>query len=442
MQRSSETPPVRSPSRHPSFPARRSAPGIRRGALLLVLLTFAGAAGAQKESPPRTLLAGKVLDGRGGTLGPTLVLVEAGRITALTPASGDAPGASCDLRGLTLLPGLVDTHVHIGWHFDRNGHTPDPEVEEPPAEAALYTAENAYRTLLGGVTTVQSLGAPTDGPVRDALARGTLLGSRILTSLEPLYDTEASPEELRLQVRERAEQGADVIKIFASESIRDGGGATLSQEQLDAACGEARSLGLRTAVHAHGPESVRRAVAAGCDAIEHGALLGRASLELMAAHGTVYDPQVDLIFRNYFENEARFLGVGNYTAEGFAAMRKAVPKALAAFREALTVPGLTIVFGTDAVAGAHGRNAQELVARVREGGQDPGDAVVSATSRSAAALGLGDRIGTVAPGYDADLIAVDGDPTRDIEALLRVAFVMKGGRVAKADDPARCAAAP
>jgi imidazolonepropionase-like amidohydrolase len=230
-------------------------------------------------------------------------------------------------------------------------------------------------------------------------------------------------------VDELTGDGADVIKIFASASIRDGGPPTLDQEQLDAACGQAAEHGLRSLVHAHGPESARRAALAGCSQVEHGALLDRETLELLAEHGVYFDPHIHLVFQNYFDNQARYLGIGNYTEEGFRQMRDAVPTALSAFREALTVPGLEVVFGTDAVAGAFGRNWEELEYRVEAGGQEPMDAIVSATSRAAASLELGDQIGRVAEGMTADLIAVDGDPSADISALSRVRFVMKGGKV-------------
>src|SRR5262249_50875465 len=153
--------------------------------------------------------------------------------------------------------------------------------------------------------------------------------------------------------------------------------------------------GLRVAVHAHGPESVQRAVLAGCTSIEHGALIGQAELDLMAAHGTYFDPNIDLVFRNYFENKQHFLGIGNYTEEGFAQMAQAVPKAVHVFELGLQTKGLKIVFGTDAVAGAHGRNFQELIYRVKRG-LPPMDAITSATSLAAESLGLGDRVGTIA----------------------------------------------
>jgi|SRR5580693_4425123 imidazolonepropionase-like amidohydrolase len=392
---------------------------------------------ASPSAPPRTvtLRAGRLLDGRGGVLAGALVVVEGGRITrvAAAPAGPPRPGET-DLSGLTLLPGGIDTHVHIGWHFGRDGRLYDEDTKaETPAQAILYSAENAVRTVEAGITTVQSLGAPEDRDLRDAIARGVLPGPRVLTSLAPLSAETGSPEQMRAAVGERAAAGADVIKIFASKSIRDGGEPTLSQEQLDAACGEARARHLRTAVHAHGIESVRRAVAAGCNAIEHGVLIDAPTLALMARHGTWFDPQLDLVFRNYFENKARFIGIGNYTEEGFAQMRKAVPRALAVFRQALATPGLKVVFGTDAVAGAHGRNFEELVYRVEQGGQPPMAAIVSATSLAAECLGLDKETGAVAPGLAADLIAVEGDPLTDIRALGRVAWVMKGGRVVKSD---------
>ena len=186
---------------------------------------------------------------------------------------------------------------------------------------------------------------------------------------------------------------------------------------------------MRAVVHAHGPVSAQRTARAGCTAVEHGALLDRETLELLAERGLYYDPNIDLVLRNYFENKERFLGVGNYTEEGFAQMAAAVPKVLEVFKVALEVPDLRIVFGTDALAGAHGRNVEELIYRIREGGQEPGAAIISATSLAAESLGLGDQIGVLEPGYEADLIAVEGNPLEDPSALGRVVFVMQGGRV-------------
>lgn len=384
------------------------------------------------EARAQVIRAATLLDGAGNTLHDRDIVIRDGTIEDVLPA-GEGEGTVYALDGLTVLPGLIDTHVHIGWHFDRTGRIQSSDVEETPEEAILYAMENAWVTLRGGVTTVQSLGSPSDAELRDAFARGVLPGPRILTSLQAVGAWVGEPEELEARVRELAERGADAIKVFASASIRDGGTPTLSEEQLRAICGTAGELGLRSVIHAHGPESARRAAVADCTTIEHGALLDRETLEVMAAHDMFFDPNIDLVFRNYFENKERFLGVGNYTEEGFARMEAALEPALAAFREALTVPGLRVVFGTDAVAGAHGRNVQELIYRVEVGGQAPMDGIVSATSLAAESLGLSDRIGTIAPGMAADVIATAGNPAVDIGALERVRFVMSAGRVIRHD---------
>ena len=347
---------------------------------------------------PISIRAARVLDGRGKVMQNAAVVVDGGKIIRIDSAP---KRADIDLGDRTLMPGGIDTHVHIGWHFDAKdgrSHADEADRGESAEEGVLYAAENGWRTLMGGITTVQSLGAPVDRSLRDAVARGVLPGPRILTAFDPIADAKLTPEQMREAVRKLVEERADVVKVFASQSIRTGGAPTLTQEQLDAICSEAKAHGLRVAVHAHGPESIRRAVMAGCSSIEHGALADQATLDLMAEHGTWFDPQIDLIFRNYFENKPHFLDGKYYTEEGFKAMESAVPKALAMFQRALQTPKLKIVFGTDALAGSHGRNFQELESRVTKGGQAPMAAIVSATSLAAESLGLGDRIGSIAPG--------------------------------------------
>ena len=368
----------------------------------------------------------RVLDGLGNALEGVEVVVRDGRIESVVEAGTTTGGEVHELTGMTLLPGLVDTHVHIGWHFDDETdrvHFGDVEETVP------YAERNALAMIEAGVTTVQSLGGPEDLVLQARIEAGEIEGPTILTSVEPVMDGTGTPEEIAAFVDDVAARGANVIKIFASGSIRDGGTPTLSRAQLDAACGAAAEHGLRSVVHAHGPGSANRAIDAGCSQIEHGALLDRETLERMAERGVYFDPHTHLIFQNYFDNKDRYIGVGNYTEEGFAAMDRATETALESFRLALAVDGLDIVYGTDAVAGAHGRNWEELAYRVDTGGQDPMDAIVSATSLAAESLGMEDEIGRVAEGYAADLIAVDGDPTADISALSRVLFVMKRGKV-------------
>lgn len=402
-----------------------------RLALCALLVTPSMASG---QETPVTLKVGGVLDGKGGALGPTTVVVADGKISRVGSAETEG-GVVYDLSDYTLLPGLIDTHVHISWHFDRNGRYATRESNETPEEAMLFIAGNAYTVLTAGVTTVQSLGSFTDGALRDAIAGGTVPGPRVLTSLRSLNERTGGPEEMRRAVRDLAEEGADVIKIFASESIRTGGAPTLSQEQLDAACGEANALGLRTAVHAHSTESARRAIQAGCTTIEHGALIDRATMQSMVDHGTYFDPNIFLVSDNYLSNKERFLGIGSYTEEGMRVTAEAIPVKLKMFKEALQVPGLKILFGTDGVAGSFGRLQDEIIYRVDVGGQDPMAAVVSATSLAAESLRLQDQIGAVVQGLEADLIAVDGNPIEDITALRRVVFVMKGGKVYKNEPP-------
>jgi imidazolonepropionase-like amidohydrolase len=396
----------------------------RLASLIAVAFMFAAVAAAQKA--PVTIKAGSLLDGKGARLANVTVVVEGSRIVKVGPAG---PQATYDLQRLTLLPGMIDTHVHLAWHFGLDGRF--AQRDDSPAQLALFAAENAWVTLVSGFTTVQSVGNLIDKDLRDATARGAIPGPRILTSLSAITNSDWTEEQIRAFVRKMKADGADLIKIFASKSIRDGGGQTLTNEQLRAACGEARAQGMRSLVHAYGPETIKASAEAGCTAVEHGTFANDEALASMAAHGTYFDPNIGLVKQNYLENRARYDGIGNYNAEGFAAMEKAIPVDLAMFRRALATRNLKVVFGTDAVAGAHGRNVEELIYRVEKGGQDPMKAIISVTSLAAESLGLQDRIGVIAPGSEADLIAVDGDPLRDITALRRVVFVMKGGRVYK-----------
>jgi imidazolonepropionase-like amidohydrolase len=381
-------------------------------------------------SPHRTTIAASVaIDGKGHILRDVQIVIEGSKIAAIDPKI-EGP-VDYDLRGLTVLPGWIDAHVHITWIFGKDGK--NAGTSGTTQEDAYQAASNAWVTLMAGFTTVQSVGSPNDIPLRDAIGKGIIPGPRILTANEPLVgrgEATGTPDEIRAYVKKQKEAGADLIKIFASKSIRQGGGMTLSQEQLNAACDEAKKQGLRTLVHAY-KEAVRAATLAGCTEVEHGTLASDDDLKLMAEKGTYLDPQAGLVIENYLLNKQKYIGTEGYTAEGFAAMERILPIEHELVRQAVKTPALKVVFGTDAVAGAHGRNAEEFIDRVRDGGVDPMAAMVSANSLGAEALGLGDQIGSIAPGMQADIIALDGDPLRDITAVRRVVFVMKGGFVYK-----------
>ena len=387
-----------------------------------VFLVLAAAAAAQTI----TIKTSTILDGKGGILKDKTIVVNGDRITSVGGGRGNP---SFDLSGLTVMPGWIDTHVHLGWHFNKDNRLDQGGrgSKETPQESALYAEGNAYATLMGGFTTVQSLGSAIDGDLRDLINRGVLPGPRIITSLRSVNENTGDPEKIRAYVRKMKEDGADVIKLFATASIRDGGKQTMTDEQVKATCGEAKALGLRSVVHAHAPGGARAAVMAGCTSVEHGAFLDDDTLQLMADHGTYFDPNF-LVLHNYLENKPKFLGIGNYTEEGFAYMEKGLPLTAEVIRRAMK-HHVKLVLGTDAVAGSHGRNAEEFIYRVKDGGQPAMDAIVSGTSMAAESLGMKDKIGSIAEGMQADLVAVSGNPLDDIASVRNVVFVMKGGKV-------------
>ena len=385
--------------------------------------------GAFAQEAPITIQAGRLIDGVGNVQEDVTITVTGSRITGVSVGASDN-AATYNLSELTLMPGLIDTHVHLTAHFDADGRN-HSDPNETPTQAILFAAENAYATLMAGFTTVQSLGSPRDLDLREAIARGTLPGPRVLTALRAVNASTGSPNDVRAFVRQLAADGADVVKVFASASIREGGGLVMTEEQLQAVCGEAQAIGLRTVVHAYGTDGLTATIEAGCGGIEHGNRYDDTVIDLMADRGVYLDPHVGSLWANYFEHKDQFIGRGNYTEEGFALMEEARVTGYETFRRTLAHGGVRVVYGTDAVAGAHGRNAEEFVYRVRDGGQAPMDAIISATSLAAESLGLVDQIGRVRPGYQADLVAIAGNPLDDITTMRNVRFVMKDGVVYK-----------
>ena len=392
---------------------------------LLIFFLFSVAAFAQDRVVLQTSV---LLDGTGGVLKNQQIVVEGGRIVSVGPGNSKA---DYDLRGLTVMPGWIDTHVHLQWHMDQNQKAVAGGAR--PEEMALYTAADAWMELEDGFTTVQSVGSTFDGPVRDLIHQGVLAGPRVLTSLIQIQSIGGEGEkrhawtddELREMVRKTKADGADVIKLFATSGLGAGGGQTMTDEQIQTVCSEAKAVGLRSVVHAIGDAGARAAVLAGCTSIEHGTFLKDETLDLMVQRGTFFDPNL-LVLHNYLDNRASY----TFTEDQLKILQNGLAPTVNVLRRA-RAKGLKIAFGTDAVAGAHGRNAEEFIYRVNEGGEKPMDAIISATSVSAQSLGLGQEIGTIAPGYQADFVAVAGNPVSDITSVRRVRFVMKGGKVYK-----------
>jgi imidazolonepropionase-like amidohydrolase len=361
--------------------------------------------------------AGTVIDGKGAVLRNQRIVIEGSRIRSIgaSPAAGGiAP--TYNLNSMTIMPGWIDTHVHLDWHFDDHHMLADRSKEDPTV-TATFAAENARATLLAGFTTVQSLGSHTDVVVRAGVKDGTLTGPRVLTSIEQITGA-SDAEAMRATVRRLKAAGADVIKIIAR-------GDTPPSDQMKAACGEAHRLGLRALVHAFYSPEAQRAINAGCTSVEHGDFIDDETLKLMKEHSTYLDPNF-LNRHNYLEQKSSFPfppATFEFFEKALAALKDLLPRA--------RKQGIQVVFGTDAVAGAHGRNAEEFIYRVREGHDKPMDALLSATSVAAQSLGLADQIGSIAPGMAGDLVATDGNPLDDITAVRRVVFVMRDGKVYK-----------
>jgi len=385
------------------------------------------------HAAPVRIRAGELIDGKGGVQRDMLITVDGSKIVSVAKSAGQT--ADYDFAKLTVMPGMIDTHVHITAHFNDEGRA--TTAGEKPEEEALKWAENLYLTLLAGFTTIQSIGSDDDLMLRKAVAGGRLPGPRLLTSGQPLPRDVETPDAIRAWVRQAATKKVDVIKIFASKSSREGGGPTMTDVQVQAACDEARKVGIKTWVHAHAASAIRQALDANCYAITHARFITQTELDIAAQKGIYIEPSWGLVQQNYLEHQPNYLGIGNYTQDAFDNMVEYQKTTPPVWRMMFQTKGLKILSGGDTNAGAEGHNANEAIWRVQNG-QPPMDALVSLTSLDATSIGLGQTVGSIAPGMEADIIAVDGDPLKDITALRKVRFVMKGGKVYKnVTDPAQ-----
>lgn len=438
---------------------------------LLAVLAFLAVSTtvAAQQYPTRgtgtvVLRAARVIDGTGAApIQNGVVVVTDDRIVAVGAASAvrtPAGARTLNLGDVTLLPGFIDLHVHlIGREVEDAGAQTSATRDYPGFLAALGT-EHARLTLMAGFTSARMVGAPgfQDVGLRAAIDAGYVPGPRLQVAGHSLGITgghcdennfrpglfDGTPEtgiadgvdEVRRAVRYQVKYGADVIKTCATAGVLSGGtqgiGASqYSVEELEAMVNEARTLGRKVAAHAHGTEGIKRAVRAGVASIEHGSFLDEEGARLMAERGTYLVPT--LMAGEAVERAAAAGALPPYIAEkaraAAAAMRNAIRLAKAA--------GTPIALGTDAGVGRHGQNGHEFTLMVQWGGLTPMESIVAGTSSAAKVLGWEDRIGALRAGLLADIVAVPGDPLRDITVLERPSFVMKGGVVFRGEGAPR-----
>jgi len=423
-------------------------------AVLATLIGITSTASAQAPAPKRTVIrAGRVLNVRTGELRANqAIVIEGDKIARIAPSSevtAAAGDTTIDLPDATLLPGLIDMHTHLTFDLNSLGYQ---GLSISTAREALHGARNARRTLEAGFTTVRNVGAKdyADIALRDAINDGDVIGPRIIASgpalgitgghcdenlLPPAFHLQGDGvadgvEGVQHKVREVIKYGADVIKICATGGVLSKGddpnASQYTLEEMKAIVADAHRLGRKVAAHAHGAEGVRWASEAGVDSIEHGHLMDDAAIATLKKNGTYLVPT--LFLGEYVLANMEHSDIPDFSKQKMrdvaAAMQKNVKKAFDA--------GVKVAFGTDAAVYPHGLNAGEFHVYVKLG-MTPLAAIQTATINASDLLGSKYLVGTLEPGKWADLIAVDGDPTKDVTILEHVKFVMKAGAVYKND---------
>jgi imidazolonepropionase-like amidohydrolase len=392
-------------------------------------LAGAGVEGAAAQSPLTALRFGALVD-RGRTVSDAVVVVQGDTIVSVGSGTAALPAGArvVDLRPLTAIPGMIDAHTHMTYYRDKVNA---PRGPSPRSRDSLMVgiAENAMNTLRTGVTTVRDLGAGggTDIAVRDMVARGEMVGPRMYVAGQGLSKRagDTSPVDLYAMIRARVDAGADWIKMFGSTGSYQNvtGNQTFTDAEMRRAVEIAHGFGKRIAIHSYGAPGARGALMAGAESIEHPAGVDDATIAEWAKRGTFYVPTID--HNRFYAENAPLLG---YNAQQVMSLDSFRVLNLDTARRAHRA-GVRFAMGSDAVYWMHGENTRELGWFV-QAGMTPAQALETATTNGAEMLGMAHKLGRVAPGYFADIVAVDGDPLADIGVVLNgVRWVMKGGSV-------------
>ena len=403
----------------------------RRLAALFAILFFNVVSGLNAQSQAKAIRFGKLWDGS-KTIADAVVVVDGDRITAVGSGNSAVPNGAqvIDLRKYTGIPGLIDLHTHITYYWDRKPGTRPRGGQRLPAVTVYLAQENARRTLETGVTTIRDLnaGSDMDLAMRELTASGAMVGPRMFVSgpgLSSRPNAPLTPENVENLVAARVKSGVDWIKVFGSRGSYEvvDGTQTVSFEEMRTVVNAAHAAGKKVAIHSYGASGVHDAVFAGADSVEHGADVDDETLKEMVRWGTVWVPTVDHN-RYYIDAKDEF----GFAPGSEGPLKDYIERNLASVAKGVKL-GVKIGMGSDAVYTMFGQNTRELEWLVKAG-MTQTQALQSATTIPAELLGIGDRLGRIAPGYLADLVAVEGDPTANVTTLFNgVKAVWKEGKL-------------
>ena len=386
----------------------------------------------QTNAPPIAIRFGHLWDGT-RLVDDAVVVLEGDRIKSVAFGSSEIPrdAAVTDLRRYTAIPGLIDLHTHMTYYWDRKAGMRPLGQRRRPAVTVFLAQDNALRTLETGVTTVRDLGASGDADfaMRDLIAMGAMKGPRMFVAGQgisaPRDAAGPDPDAMRRAAEERVKAGADWVKVYGSRGSFDSVETTqtITFDEMKAIVDAAHALGHKVAIHSYGPSGVKDAVRAGADSVEHGIDLDEETLQDMVKRGTVWVPTID--HNRYYVDAKDDYG---FRPEAILPLQKYIARNLESTQRAVRA-GVRIGMGSDAVFSMFGQNTRELEWFVKAG-MTPARALAAATTIAADLLDQRERLGRIAPGFAADLVAIEGAPLENIGDVINgVRWVMKDGAV-------------